>query len=130
MQRVQKYLLTEEIEDYPLNPELEPAAEVRRATFAWDSSEETDATEQHNDANVIALPSGETARSNFRLEQIDLTIRRGELLAVIGSVGSGKTSLISALAGDMTKIWGDVAWGASYAKGAPRTRGGRRDAPR
>ena len=115
LQRVQKYLLTEEIEDYPLNPELEPAAEVRRATFTWDSSEETDATEQHNDANVIALPSGETARSNFRLEQIDLTIRRGELLAVIGSVGSGKTSLISALAGDMTKIWGDVAWGASYA---------------
>ena len=113
--RIQKYLLTEEIEEYPLNSELEPAAEVRGATFAWDASEETVETEQHKDTNVISLPSEEMTRSNFRLEHIDLTIRRGELLAVIGSVGSGKTSLISALAGDMPKVGGDVAWGASYA---------------
>lgn len=115
LRRIQKYLLTEEIEDYPLDSELEPAAEIRRATFAWDSSEEIGATEKHNDANVISLPSGEMARSKFQLKQIDLTIRRGELLAVIGSVGSGKSSLISALTGDMTKVYGDVAWGASYA---------------
>ena len=115
LQRLQKYLLTEEIEEYPLHSELKPAAEVRRATFAWDASEETTGTEQHKDANVISLPSGEMTRSNFRLEHINLTIQRGELLAVIGSVGSGKTSLISALAGDMPKVGGDVAWGASYA---------------
>lgn len=114
MQRLQKYLLSEEIEDYPLSSELKPAAEVRRATFAWDISEETVGTERHKDANVISLPSGEMTRSDFRLEHINLTIRRGELLAVIGSVGSGKSSLISALAGDMPKVGGDVAWGASY----------------
>lgn len=115
LRRIQKYLLTEEIEDYPLQSELEPAAEVRRATFAWDLSEYEDPTEKQNDTNVVALPTGEMARSKFQLKQIDLTIRRGELLAVIGSVGSGKSSLISALAGDMTKVYGDVAWGASYA---------------
>lgn len=115
LQRIQKYLLTEEIEDYPLDSELEPAAEIRRATFAWDLSEEIDATEKLNDADVISLPTGEVARTKFQLKQIDLKIRRGELLAVIGSVGSGKTSLVSALAGDMTKVYGDVAWGASYA---------------
>ena len=115
LRRIQKYLLTEEIEDYPFNSELEPAAEVRRATFAWDLSEEVDATEKHSDANIISLPTGEMARTQFQLKQIDLTIRRGELLAVIGSVGSGKSSLISALAGDMTKVYGDVAWGTSYA---------------
>ena len=115
LRRIQKYLLTEEIEDYPLQSELEPAAEVRQATFAWDPSGEIDATEKRNDANVISLPTGEIARDNFQLKQINLTIRRGELLAVIGSVGSGKTSLISALAGDMPKICGDVAWGASFA---------------
>ena len=115
LRRIQKYLLTEEIEDYPLHSELEPAAEICRATFAWDLSEHEDPMEKQEDTDVITLPSGEIARSKFQLKQIDLTLRRGELLAVIGSVGSGKSSLISALAGDMTKVDGDVAWGASYA---------------
>ena len=115
LRRIQKYLLTEEIEEYPLHSELEPAAEIRRATFAWDVSDYGERTQKQNDTNVTALPTEGMARSNFQLKQIDLTIHRGELLAVVGSVGSGKSSLISALTGDMTKVDGDVAWGASYA---------------
>ena len=114
LRRIQKYLLTEEIDDYPVDPEIESAAEVHQASFAWNASEETDAAEQQNDVKEIA-PTEVVARDNFQLKEIDLAIRRGELLAVIGSVGSGKSSLISALAGDMTKLDGDVTWGASFA---------------
>jgi ATP-binding cassette subfamily C (CFTR/MRP) protein 1 len=37
------------------------------------------------------------------------------LVAVVGSIGSGKTSLIAALTGDMEIASGKVTWGTSYA---------------
>ena len=51
----------------------------------------------------------------FRLQGMDFTIGRDELVAVIGSVASGKSSLLAALAGDMRKTKGDVEMGASRA---------------
>jgi len=38
------------------------------------------------------------------LKSIDIKIRKGEFVAIIGEVGSGKSSLISALIGDMIYI--------------------------
>jgi ATP-binding cassette, subfamily C (CFTR/MRP), member 1 len=51
----------------------------------------------------------------FKLQDLNVTIGRNELVAVIGTVGSGKTSLLSALAGDMRKTAGEVVFGASRA---------------
>jgi ATP-binding cassette subfamily C (CFTR/MRP) protein 1 len=51
----------------------------------------------------------------FKLHNMDFTIGRNELVAVIGSVGSGKSSLLAALAGDMRKTRGEVTLGASRA---------------
>ncbi|KAI9818105.1 MAG: hypothetical protein M1827_000730 [Pycnora praestabilis] len=51
----------------------------------------------------------------FKLQGISFTAGRGELVAVIGGVGSGKSSLLAALAGDMRKTSGDVMMGASRA---------------
>ena len=42
------------------------------------------------------------------LKDINLTIKKGQLVAVVGQVGSGKSSLISALLGDMEKLSGRV----------------------
>ena len=39
---------------------------------------------------------------------IDMHVERGQLLAVVGSVGCGKSSLISAILGEMTKRRGRV----------------------
>lgn len=54
-------------------------------------------------------------RDPFRLQNMNFTIGRNELVAVIGGVGSGKSSLLAALAGDMRKTKGDVTIGASRA---------------
>jgi len=35
------------------------------------------------------------------LKEIDLTIKQGEFVCVIGDVGSGKSSLLSAIVGDL-----------------------------
>lgn len=70
-------------------------------------------------------PSGETTpddtstlledREPFKLQNMNFTIGRNELVAVIGSVGSGKSSLLAALAGDMRRTRGDVTIGATRA---------------
>lgn len=51
----------------------------------------------------------------FKLQDLNFEIGRNELVAVIGTVGSGKTSLLAALAGDMRKTSGEVIFGASRA---------------
>ncbi|KAG2056246.1 multidrug resistance-associated ABC transporter [Suillus hirtellus] len=43
------------------------------------------------------------------LEDINLTVHKGELVGVLGRVGSGKSSLLSAIIGDMRKTEGEVA---------------------
>lgn len=46
--------------------------------------------------------------SNFSLKNININIPSGQLVAIVGSVGTGKSSLISAILGEMEKIKGEV----------------------
>lgn len=59
--------------------------------------------------------SDEEEEKPFSIHNIDLEIKRNELVAVIGSVGSGKSSLLGALAGDMRRTAGEVTFGSSRA---------------
>uniref|UniRef100_A0A8C8RV48 ABC-type glutathione-S-conjugate transporter n=1 Tax=Pelusios castaneus TaxID=367368 RepID=A0A8C8RV48_9SAUR len=49
------------------------------------------------------------------LKRINLTVPQGCLLAVVGQVGAGKSSLLSALLGELQKVDGDVAIKAKVA---------------
>ena len=51
----------------------------------------------------------------FKLNQIDFKVPRGQLLAIVGAIGSGKTSLLQGLIGDMRKAEGSVHFGGSLA---------------
>lgn len=51
----------------------------------------------------------------FSINGIDINIGRNELVAIIGGVGSGKSSLLGALAGDMRRTGGDVVFAGSRA---------------
>ena len=42
------------------------------------------------------------------MDALDLRIRQGELIAVIGPVGSGKSSLLESILGSMKKITGHI----------------------
>jgi ATP-binding cassette, subfamily C (CFTR/MRP), member 1 len=57
--------------------------QITNGTFSWGSDEST-------------------------LKNINMAVKKGNLSAVVGPVGSGKSSLISALLGEMIKITGDV----------------------
>lgn len=56
-----------------------------------------------------------TTLEPFTLKDIDLQVGRNELIAVVGGVGSGKSSLLAALAGDMRRTAGSVKCGARVA---------------
>ena len=45
----------------------------------------------------------------FIMDSIDLSVRSKSLVAVVGQVGAGKSSLISALLGEMEKRGGSVS---------------------
>ena len=46
--------------------------------------------------------------NSLTLEDIDIAIPRGSLTAVLGRVGSGKSSLLRAMIGDMTRVSGSM----------------------
>lgn len=57
--------------------------------------------------------SAENINSNdvrdFKLENVNVEIRQGELVCIDGSVGSGKSTLINAILGNLKKIGGSVS---------------------
>jgi ATP-binding cassette subfamily C (CFTR/MRP) protein 1 len=109
---VQKFLLTDESPAHPLDLELKAAVEVTNATFRWGTSNSQESTLKSAESDTN---SDNSTSASFVLRNVDLTLRRGELVAVVGSIGSGKTSLIAALTGDMEMASGRVTWGTSYA---------------
>jgi ABC-type multidrug transport system fused ATPase/permease subunit len=92
--RLKEFLVTDELEDYVTQPTGPPSTsygysedviDVQDASFAWESKE--------------AAPS---------LSNINLSVSRGQLIAVIGKVGSGKSSLLNSLLGEMERIKGHI----------------------
>ncbi|XP_057203387.1 multidrug resistance-associated protein 5 [Triplophysa rosa] len=66
------------------------------------------------DDHTLQVPTI-SQRLQRTLHCIDLTIQKGKLVGVCGSVGSGKTSLISAILGQMTLLEGTVAVDGDFA---------------
>ncbi|PHH65007.1 hypothetical protein CDD81_3644 [Ophiocordyceps australis] len=130
MKRIEQFLVEEEQqEQVVVKPEGDKAIELHDASFTWEKTPAQDASRDTKAATCGKDPKSQEDTSHgddnassvaqeqapFRLQDINLEVGRNELIAVIGTVGSGKTSLLSALAGDMRKTKGEVIFGASRA---------------
>jgi ATP-binding cassette, subfamily C (CFTR/MRP), member 1 len=138
LKRIEEFLLLEEQADEAIFKADAPnAVEVRDASFTWERTptQESQSPGGKKPGGKKAAPppakdkeeprraaevddNGSTLveeREPFKLQDIGFEIGRNELVAVIGTVGSGKTSLLAALAGDMRKTSGEVVLGASRA---------------
>jgi ABC-type multidrug transport system fused ATPase/permease subunit len=130
--RIQEFLLSEEREEEAiLKPDGPNAVEMLDASFTWERTPTQDSEgtmaggskskkESPKDAKRPGSSDEDAStlvedREPFKLQDINFQIARNELVAVIGSVGSGKSSLLAALAGDMRKTSGEVVLGASRA---------------
>jgi ATP-binding cassette subfamily C (CFTR/MRP) protein 1 len=76
-----------------------------------------DAIAKKKQIKKTGIDSSETLaeKEPYHINDINFTLARDELVAVIGTVGSGKSSLLAALAGDMRKTAGKVTIGATRA---------------
>ncbi|XP_036328973.1 multidrug resistance-associated protein 1 isoform X1 [Rhagoletis pomonella] len=85
VQRINKFMNSEELDPNSVqhDPKESDPLIIRKGKFSWGEGEET-------------------------LKNIDMTVRKNTLCAVVGTVGSGKSSLIQALLGEMDKLSGRV----------------------
>ncbi|KAI0268425.1 ABC transporter [Russula aff. rugulosa BPL654] len=111
-------------ETFDRDPELKYALEVENASFTWDGPPPNEGKEQKGmKKDRRSTPRPEPApeakevkeETLFNLKQINFKVPRGQLLAIVGAVGSGKTSLLQGLIGDMRKTGGSVRFGGSLA---------------
>ncbi|TPX13454.1 uncharacterized protein E0L32_006184 [Thyridium curvatum] len=136
VKRIEEFMLAEEQEEeLAWKPDGENAVEMHHASFTWERTPTQDTEDggkgdkpkggvkqqpQQPRPQSPAGSSGDAStlveeREPFKLQDISFEIGRNELVAVIGTVGSGKTSLLAALAGDMRKTSGEVVLGAQRA---------------
>ncbi|RDA88362.1 hypothetical protein CP532_5604 [Ophiocordyceps camponoti-leonardi (nom. inval.)] len=124
LKRIEEFLREEEQEEESvMDPEATNAIELRAASFTWERTPTQESDKSAADKHESPRPASkeDTAstlceeREPFKLQDLKLEAGRKELIAVIGSVGSGKSSLLAALAGDMRKTNGEVVFGASRA---------------
>ncbi|CAJ0583056.1 unnamed protein product, partial [Mesorhabditis spiculigera] len=85
--RLKGFFAEQEMEPQLLNAKdtSEDAIRIDQGNFTWESSEE-----------------------NPLLKNLSLSIPRGSLVAIVGKVGSGKSSLFSAMLGEMNRVGGHV----------------------
>jgi len=71
--------------------------------------------QKDNKGEVIILNDKEpTPLESFRLYDINIHIKRGSLTAIVGAVGSGKSSLVNAIIGEMKREEGKIVHGGTF----------------
>uniref|UniRef100_A0A0D9W2Q4 ABC transporter C family member 13 n=1 Tax=Leersia perrieri TaxID=77586 RepID=A0A0D9W2Q4_9ORYZ len=84
------------------------AVKVQNGMFAWDvlvDGTVDDGRQDHGAENGRE----ERPQMEMVLKGIEVDVRKGELAAVVGTVGSGKSSLLSCIMGEMHKVSGTVS---------------------
>ena len=87
LKRINKFINSEELDPEAIShrPQEEAMVKASEASFAWD------------------LPSTTPTLSHIQMEVLP-----GQLVAVVGPVGSGKSSLLSAMLGEMERLQGQI----------------------
>ncbi|XP_071483923.1 ATP-binding cassette sub-family C member 10-like [Diadema antillarum] len=130
LKRVQKFLDLKEsdFEEYYRSENCLAEGEclkIAGANFHWehpkrdeeekedDAQEEEDSDDNNNNSKDNALDEkdqeGEQAEHIVKLEDIDLSVHKGQFVGIVGQVGSGKSSLFAAITADMVKEGGSIA---------------------
>ncbi|TFK72957.1 ABC transporter [Pluteus cervinus] len=109
-----------------VDEDMAQAVEVKGAGFTWDAPpprEEAKSGKKHhgsktNKHSATKKTSQKDASEEkkevdpFKVRDLNLTIKRGQFVAIVGPVGAGKTSLLQGVIGEMRRTSGTVKVGA------------------
>ena len=73
-----------------------PILEVK-GNFTWGLTD-------HGDEVGSEMSGDEILNKRIHLKDIDIKIKKGDLVVVVGEMGSGKTSLLNAILGEMISV--------------------------
>eukprot|EP01132_Coremiostelium_polycephalum_P009679 gene9679-11876_t len=93
VQRLQRFLLKKDLDPNVIDREIKEEGvviKIENASFEWETGKTT-------------------------LHDINLKVKDKELVAIVGHVGSGKSSLVSSMVGDLDKTQGNIAVKGSLA---------------
>ncbi|KAG1899413.1 ABC transporter [Suillus fuscotomentosus] len=109
-----------------INCDLDAAVRAEGVSFTWDGlpprpedpKKKAKGSKMGMNAGKRKLPSTPPPAladdgNIFKVTDIDLEIPRGQLVAIVGAVGAGKTSLLQGLIGEMRRTSGNVEFGGS-----------------
>lgn len=108
--RVEEFLHAEELE---FSPEVEYLSDnsvvIRNGNFDWNASEAKSSENRSDKMSENVVDNVEEKDNEFvpsnphfkGIHNLDLVLPRNKLIAIVGPIGSGKSSLLSALVGEM-----------------------------
>ncbi|KAH3683475.1 hypothetical protein WICPIJ_005559 [Wickerhamomyces pijperi] len=101
-QHGQSLYLTEKESQVAAAAAADAAVSIVNGTFQWDelTARESDSLDLKNDTSS-SIGQQPASNSSTILQNIDLTVPKGSFTVVIGPIGSGKSSLLSAINGDL-----------------------------
>ncbi|GAV28859.1 hypothetical protein PMKS-002337 [Pichia membranifaciens] len=118
--RIQEFMLAEEEEldpeyhKYPFDS-LRPAILIDNGDFTWDIDvsdlSDTNSVESKEKISFDAEKNPDDASTlspSLVLKDLDLSVRHGEFVVVTGPIGSGKSSLLAAINGNMNRLAGGI----------------------
>ncbi|EPS96092.1 hypothetical protein FOMPIDRAFT_101769 [Fomitopsis schrenkii] len=126
LERLKALFLAElnEGEAFSVDPDQRAGLLVEDATFVWEESpsarEGSDKGKKGGKKGLKAAAKGDVApapeqSAPFQVREVNMSVPRGTLAAVVGSVGSGKSSLLQGLIGEMRRVRGHVSFGGKVA---------------
>ncbi|KIY51798.1 P-loop containing nucleoside triphosphate hydrolase protein [Fistulina hepatica ATCC 64428] len=112
---------------FEIVPDQKLALDARDVSFEWETvARPADASDKEKqghqqkaaDANVdvdVDVDQLGVERAPFTVKNVTVQVARGSVVAIVGNVGSGKSSLLQGLIGEMRKTGGEISFGSNVA---------------